>query len=102
MRKIKVGDEVVVLTGKDRGKTGKILKYYPIKGVVLVEGINLHHKAVRPTDNLPQGGIVKKEGPIHVSNVALKSPQTGRPSRVRIEKRDGKNVRALVRCGTVL
>jgi large subunit ribosomal protein L24 len=102
MEKLRVQDEVVVLAGKDKGKTGHILKIFRKQNRVLVGGVNVVKKAVRPTQENPAGGITEKENPIHISNVAVVSPKTKKATRVRIENKDGKNVRIAVACGTEL
>ena len=79
--KIKKGDKVVVLTGKDKGRTGEVVKVMPKDSRVLVQGINMVRRHTRPTQTNP-GGIVDKEGSIHVSNVALIDPKTDKPTRV--------------------
>jgi len=84
MRKIVKNDSVVVLTGNDRGKTGKILKVFPDKNQAVVEGVNLMKRHSRPTRDLPQGGIVEKEGPIQISNLKVVCPKCNRPTRVGI------------------
>ena len=99
MQKLKVNDEVIILAGKDNGKKGKI--QYVRKDKVLVEGINVVKKSVKPTQENPSGGFVEVENPVHVSNVALVSPKTGKATRVRIEEKDGKKVRVAVACGSV-
>jgi len=91
--KIKTGDEVVVLAGKDKGRKGIVLKIFKAKDRVLVEGINMIKKHVKPSTENPQGGIEEKEAPIHISNVALVDPKTGKATRVGYEVRDGKKVR---------
>ena len=88
---IKRDDQVIVLAGSDKGKSGKVLKVLVDKGRVLVDGINLVSKSTKPSAANPQGGIVKKEAPIHISNVSLIDPVTGRPTRTKI-KRDGKTI----------
>jgi large subunit ribosomal protein L24 len=80
--KIKKNDLVVVVAGNDRGKRGKVLKVYPEKRRIVVEGVNFVKKHQRPTQIRPQGGIVTREGSIHVSNVMLIDPKSGRPTRV--------------------
>jgi large subunit ribosomal protein L24 len=80
--KIKTGDYVQVMSGKDRGKKGKVLKVLRDKDRVLVEGINIITKRVKPTAENPQGGLVEKEAPIHISNVMLVDPKSGEPTRV--------------------
>ena len=91
--KIKTGDEVVVLAGKDKGQKGRILKIIKSKDRVIVEGVNVVKKHVKPSTENPQGGIEEKEAAIHVSNVALVDPKTGKPTRVGYEIKDGKKVR---------
>jgi large subunit ribosomal protein L24 len=78
--KIKKGDQVKVIAGKDRGRVGKVLKVLPEKGQVLVEGVNLIYKHSRPSQRNPKGGIIEKEGPINLSNVMYNSPDG--PTRV--------------------
>ncbi|EQC48831.1 ribosomal protein L24 [Bacteriovorax sp. BSW11_IV] len=102
MQKLKLNDEVVVIAGKDKGKTGKVAKLNFKKSTVLIEGVNIVKKAVKPTQENPQGGIFEVERPIHISNVAVVSPKTKKATRVRIENKDGKNVRVAVACGSVL
>ncbi|MEJ2048576.1 MAG: 50S ribosomal protein L24 [Calditrichota bacterium] len=82
MRKIVKSDTVVVLSGNYRGKTGKVLKVFPEKNQVVVEGVNMIKKHTRPTQQLPQGGIIEKEGPIHVSNLKVVCPKCNRPTRI--------------------
>lgn len=102
MRKLRLNDEVVVLAGKDKGKTGKLKKIFWKSNKVLVDGVNLQKKHIRPTQENPEGGIVDLEGKVHISNVAVVSPKTKKATRVKIENRDGKNVRVAVSCGSVL
>lgn len=102
MQKLKLNDEVIILAGKDKGKTGKVKKINSKKQVVMVEGVNAVKKALRPTQENPTGGIVDIEAPVHISNVALVSPKTKKATRVKIETRDGKQVRVAVKCGSVL
>lgn len=102
MQKIKVNDEVVILAGKDKGKTGTVEKIFGTQNKILVKGVNLVKKAVRPTQENPAGGFVEVERPVHASNLALISPKTKTATRVRIEVRDGKKVRVAVKCGSVL
>lgn len=82
MRKIIKSDTVIVLSGNDRGKTGKVLKVFPNEDRVVVEGVNLIKKHTRPTQQLPQGGIVEKEGTIQVSNLKVVCPKCNRPTRI--------------------
>ena len=88
---IKKGDTVIVLTGKDKGKKGNVQKVLVEDQRVIVEGINMVSKSTKPSAKNPQGGIVKQEAPIHVSNVSLIDPKSGKPTRVSI-KHEGKNV----------
>ncbi|WP_138379509.1 50S ribosomal protein L24 [Luteithermobacter gelatinilyticus] len=100
--KIKKGDEVIVLTGKDKGKSGEIIKMLPKEGRAVVQGINMVKRHTRPTQTNP-GGIIEKEAPIHVSNLALKDPKTGKPTKVgfKVEK-DGTKVRVAKVSGEVI
>lgn len=90
---IKKGDTVVVLAGEDRGRTGRVLSVDRAKNRAIVEGINMVTKATKPTAQHPQGGLVKKEAPIHISNINLADPKTGKPTRIAIKREDGKVVR---------
>jgi large subunit ribosomal protein L24 len=80
--KIHKNDLVIVTAGNDRGKRGKVLKVFPDKKRIVVEGIHFIKRHTRPTQQLPQGGIVTREGAIHVSNVMLIDPKSGKPTRV--------------------
>jgi large subunit ribosomal protein L24 len=101
--RIRTDDEVIVITGKDKGKTGKVLRVEPTGDRVVVSGINIRTKHVRPIPGSnEQGGIVKAEASVHVSNVALIDPKDGKPTRVRTEVRDGNKVRVGVRSGEVI
>ncbi len=100
--KIKTGDQVVVLTGKDKGSKGTVIKIIKDKDRVIVEGVNMIKKHVKPSTENPQGGIVEKEAPIHISNVALVDPKTGEPTRVGYEIKDGKKVRVSKKSGEVI
>jgi len=100
--KIKKGDKVVVLSGKDKGRHGEVTKVMPKGGKVLVSGINVHARHTKPTQARPQGGIERREAPLHISNVALEDPKTGKPTRVRFEDRDGKKVRVAARSGELI
>lgn len=88
---IKRDDQVIVLAGSDKSRSGKVLKVLVDKERVLVDGINLVSKSTKPTAANPQGGIVKQEAPIHISNVSLIDPKSGQPTRIRI-RREGKTV----------
>jgi len=100
--RIKKGDRVIVLAGKDRGREGEVLRAIPKEGRVVVSGVNLRTRHVKPSKADPKGGIRREEAPIHVSNVALKDPATGKPTRVRFEVRDGRKVRVAVKSGEVI
>ncbi|MBI4970346.1 MAG: 50S ribosomal protein L24 [Candidatus Omnitrophica bacterium] len=80
--KIKKNDIVKVITGKDRGKQGKVFRVFPAKGRLLIEGINLAAKHSRPTKDNPKGGVIHREASIHISNVMLVDPNTQKPTRV--------------------
>jgi len=99
--KIKKGDRVVVLTGKDKGRQGSVLKVFPKEQRVLVEGLNMVQRHTRPTQVDPQGGIKNKEAPIHVSNVALVDSQ-GKPTRVGFRTEGDKKVRFAKTTGEVI
>lgn len=93
MMRVKKNDTVVVITGKDKGKKGKVLRVFPKANRVLVEGVNIMTKHQKPNAINPQGGIVSKEAPLHISNVMPLDPETGKGTRVRIEEKDGRKVR---------
>lgn len=100
---VKKGDKVKVITGKDKGKEGVILAAFPKQDRVLVEGVNIVKKHVKPNQLNPQGGIVSQEAAIHVSNVMLIDPKSGEPTRVGIEIKDGKKfVLQKIRCSNRL
>lgn len=97
---IKKNDTVYVLSGEDRGKTGRVLKVYPAKSRAIVEGVNIVTKATKPSAQLPQGGLVKKEAPIHISNLSLLDPKSGKPTRIGRRRNDeGKLVRYAKKSG---
>ena len=100
--KIKKGDKVVVLSGKDKGKHGEVVLSMPKEGKVVVSGVNIATRHKKPTQTNPQGGLERREAPLHVSKVALEDPKTGKPTRVRFETKDGKKVRVAVKSGQVL
>ncbi|ELK20894.1 50S ribosomal protein L24 [Anoxybacillus flavithermus TNO-09.006] len=99
---VKKGDKVQVISGKDKGKQGVILAAFPKKNRVLVEGVNIIKKHVKPSQANPQGGIISQEAPIHVSNVMPLDPKTGLPTRVGYKVVDGKKVRYAKRSGEIL
>jgi large subunit ribosomal protein L24 len=96
--RIKKGDRVVVLSGKDKGKTGDVTKAMPKEGKVIVSGVNVATRHRKPTQANPQGGLERREAPLHVSKVAIATAD-GKPSRVRFETQDGKKVRIAVKTG---
>ena len=99
---VRKDDLVVVITGKDRGKQGKVLRVIPEEGRVIVERVNLVHRHTRPTQKNRQGGIVEKEAPIAISNVMLVDGRTGKGTRTKHgEGKGGKKVRVAVKTGTV-
>jgi large subunit ribosomal protein L24 len=107
--RIRKGDEVIVIGGKDRGKKGSVLRVDPKRSRVYVEGLNMVKKAQRPqalrdtqrTSNV-EGGIIEREGPIHVSNVALLDPKDGKPTRLGVTVQDGERKRVARRSGAVI
>src|SRR5438309_10832350 len=101
-RHIKSGDTVMVVTGADRGKTGKVLRVLTGKDRVVVEGINRVWKHVRPSQRYPQGGRIQKDAPIHLSNVMPLDPTTNRGTRVRVQMKDGEKRRIAVGSGADL
>ena len=97
---IKKNDTVVVLAGEDKGKTGKVLKVLVEKNRALVEGVNMVSKSTKPSAKNPQGGIVKQEAPIHISNLSLVDPKSGKATRLGIKvTEDGKKVRIAKKSG---
>ncbi|MFH0846116.1 MAG: 50S ribosomal protein L24 [Patescibacteria group bacterium] len=100
--KIKKGDNVKILTGKDKGKTGNVLRAYPSLDSVLVEGINKKKKHQKPTKSGQKGQIVEKEFPMNVSNVALIDPKTKKATRIGKTNVKGKRVRITKQSGAVL
>ena len=101
--RIRSGDSVVVLTGKDRGKTGKVRTVLPKENRVIVEGLNIVKRHTKARGPGQPGGIIEKEAPLHISNVAIADPSTGKPTRVgfRIEE-DGSKVRVAKASGQVI
>lgn len=99
MMRVKKGDTVVVIAGKDKGKKGTVTKVFTKTNKVLVEGVNVITKHQKPTAVNPQGGIINKEAPIHISNIMPVDPETGKGTRVRFEVKDGQKVRVSVKSG---
>ncbi len=97
---IKKNDNVIVLTGEDKGKTGKVLKVLVKENRAIVEGVNLVSKSTKPSAKHPQGGIIKQEASIHISNLSLIDPKSGKATRIAIKKTDdGKKVRIAKKSG---
>ncbi|MCM1458485.1 MAG: 50S ribosomal protein L24 [Lachnoclostridium sp.] len=90
---IKKGDMVYVLSGEDKGRTGRVLEVQRSKDRAIVEGVNMVTKATKPSAQHPQGGLIKKEAPIHISNLNLVDPKTGKPTRIAIKRENGKAIR---------
>ena len=100
--KLKVGDKVQVNAGEHKGSQGSIVSLDKVKNRAIVEGVNLVSKHQKPSSNNPQGGIIQKEAPIHISNLSLLDPKDGSPTRVGYEIRDGKKVRVSKKSNEVL
>jgi large subunit ribosomal protein L24 len=106
--RIKQGDDVIVISGKDRGKKGRVIRVDPAKNRVYVEGLNIITRHERPRQVAGAqraesvGGVITREGPIHVSNVALADPKDGKPTRLGVEIHEGKRYRVARRSGTRL
>jgi large subunit ribosomal protein L24 len=102
MQKIRKGDQVVILTGKDKGRSGEVLSVQPKEDTAIVRGINVVVRHQRQTQ-AQQGGMIRKEAPIHLSNIALADPKDGKPTRVGFQiQADGKKVRVAKRSGEVI
>ncbi len=105
--RVRSGDEVQIISGKDRGKRGKILRVDPAKQRVYVEGLNMVKRHMRPQSGDTRGesiagGVIEREGPVHVSNVMLIDPKQGKPTRVGVERKDGRRQRVTKLSGTQL
>ena len=103
--KIRTDDNVVVISGKDKGKTGKVIRVEPQKDRVYVEGLNMVKRHQRPLPGRPnmQVGVIEKEGPIHISNVAIVDPKDHKPTRVSVRRGDdGRRMRVTKRSGSEL
>ena len=100
--KIRKGDTVVVLSGKDKGRTGEVTKVIPKEDRVVVSGVNVHARHRKPPQLNPNGGIERREAPLHISNVAVADPKDGSPTRVRFEERDGKKVLIAAKSGELI
>ena len=104
MAKIRTDDNVVVISGKDKGKTGKVIRVEPKKERVYVEGLNMVKRHQRPVQGRPnlQVGVIEREGPIHISNVAIVDPKDHKPTRVGFSREGGMRKRVTRRSGTEL
>jgi large subunit ribosomal protein L24 len=105
--RVRSGDEVQIMAGKDRGKRGKILRVEPAKQRVYVEGLNMIKRHMKPQTSGSRGeqtagGVIEREGPVHVSNVMLIDPKQGKPTRVGVERQDGRRQRVTKLSGTKL
>jgi large subunit ribosomal protein L24 len=100
--KIKKGDTVVVLSGKDKGKSGTVKQVLPRDGKIVVQGVNIATRHRKPTQTNPQGGIDRSEAPMAISKVAVADPKDGKPTRVRFEEKNGKKVRVAVKSGETI
>lgn len=96
---IRKGDMVAVLAGESRGATGRVLKVLRTKGTAIVEGCNMITKACKPSAKHPQGGLIKMEAPINLSNLNLIDPKSGKPTRIAIKRVDGKVIRIAKKSG---
>jgi large subunit ribosomal protein L24 len=101
MQKIRKGDKVVVLAGKDKGRTGEVLSVAPKDDKAIVRGVNMVRRHQKQSQT-QEGGIITKEAPIHLSNIALADPKDGKPTRVGFQVQDGKKVRVAKRSGETI
>jgi large subunit ribosomal protein L24 len=101
MQKIRKGDKVVVLAGKDKGRTGEVIRMMPKDDQAVVRGINMVRRHQRQSQT-QEGGIISKEAPIHLSNIAVADPKDGKPTRIGFEVKDGKKVRVAKRSGATI
>ena len=99
---VKTKDTVIVITGKDKGKEGKVLSAMPKEGKVIVEGVSVASRHMKPRKQGEEGGIVKMETPIYVSKVMVVCPKCGKPTRVAHKLEGGKSVRVCKKCGATL
>ena len=100
--KIKKGDRVVLLAGRDKGRQGEVLRVFPTENRLVVQGLNLVKRHTRPSQADPQGGIKTKEAPLHISNVAFVDPQNGGPTRIGFRMEGDKKVRFAKKSGEVI
>jgi large subunit ribosomal protein L24 len=101
-RRVRKGDLVAVISGDDKGKRGRVLRVFPDKDRVIVEGVNLVFKHMRRSQQNPQGGRIRREASIQVSNVMPVDPETNKPTRIRTREEDGRRVRVTVQSGVTL
>ena len=99
---IKKNDTVIVISGEDRGKKGRVLEVYPEKQRALVEGVRIISRHTKPNAKSPDGGILKKESPIHISNLMMADPKSGKPTRVGKKEQGKKLVRFAKKSGEVI
>lgn len=99
---IKKNDTVIVISGEDRGKKGRVLEVYPEKQRALVEGVRIISRHTKPNAKSPDGGILKKESPIHISNLMVADPKSGKPTRIGRKEQGGKLVRYAKKSGEVI
>lgn len=100
--KVKKGDTVLVLTGKDRGTKGEVIRVIPDRDRVVVRGVNQARRHTKPSQADPSGGVKAFEAPIHVSNVALVDPSSGKPTRVGFVEKDGRKLRVAKKSGAMI
>ncbi len=101
--RVRKGDTVMVVAGKERGKRGKVLRVFPDKNRVVIERVNMIKKHQRPTQKVRQGGIIEREGGIHLSNVMLVDPTSDKPTRIGMKAlADGKKVRVARKSGEII
>lgn len=100
--KIKKGDNVVVLSGSHKGKTGTVMRVFPGKAKAIVEGVNIAKKRVKPSAQNPQGGIIEKEAPLYICKLALVDPETGKATKVGYKVEDGKKTRISKKTGKAI
>jgi len=101
--KLKKKDNVLIICGEDKGKSGKIIEIFPHKNRLIIEGINLLKKHMKPTQKTPQGGIIRQEGPIHISNVRLVCNKCNKPTSTKNGMtKEGKKVRVCKKCVEII
>lgn len=100
--KLQTSDNVIIRTGKDRGKSGRILKVLPKLNRIVVEGVNMIKKHAKPTSKLPGGGIITREAAIAASNVQLICPECSKPTKIKKQSSDAGNLRVCAQCGAAL